>query len=331
MKQWSALTHRIYRTLRRENVIGKPDRPLRLGLAVSGGADSVAMMFTLIDLASALKYELVILHVHHGGEDPFRDQAASFTRRLARRSGLPFRTTRCKVVLKSEKELRDFRRSQLLRWQQELGLDLLVTAHHSDDLLETRLMRLIRGTGRNGLRAIPFRRGVWLRPLLEVTHYDLVTELQARSVSWLEDPSNRNPQFFRNWLREVWLPQLAEKNRGALRRMSLSLENLTSQTKTAMDVFLADNSLSRSAYLKLNVFEQKQSLAELFYRLKMTNYSQNQIEEVRKRLDNSSRQHMFTVSGLEWRVNAEQISVRRRLGDHVNGDLVQPMRTLDTD
>lgn len=310
MERWSPTTHKIYRLLKRENVFGHADRPLKMGVAVSGGADSVALLLILNDLAPALHLELTVLHVHHGPGEKFRDRAEKLTVDLAKKLELDFQVARASEVLKSEKKLRDLRRKHLTEWQKQLGLGLVVTAHHLDDLLETRLMRLIRGTGRNGLKAIPVRRGFWFRPLLELNHIDLVTELESRNETWLEDPSNNNTQYFRNWVRQVWLPQLAEKNPGALRRMSLSLENLTfsSRSKDSMDVFLAENSLSRPAYLKLSVSEQKQSLAKLFFSLKMTDYSQSQIEEVRKRLDNSRRQHTFKVSGLEWRVNAEQIS-----------------------
>lgn len=319
---WTPLTHEIYRWLatervgRRTGFSALSGNPVRIGIALSGGADSIALTVVLNDIAGALGLELHLLHVHHGPgrNKKHRDEAETFVKQLAQQLNLPLSMIRSKESLPSEQAMRVFRRRAFLSWVEDLGLDWIATGHHSQDLLETRILRLLRGTGARGFSAISARQSPWLRPFLHISPVILRGELIQREQPWLEDESNRDPRYLRNWVRHTWLPLLEKRSPGAVERWGASLSTLAESLQEPANpagLWLNENTLSRPVYLQLSPAEQRQALAHLFWRLKNTNYSQSQIEEVRKRLDNPKNEHIFTVSRLLWRVNAEQILARR--------------------
>lgn len=183
----------------------------RIGAAVSGGADSVALLETLRVLASELNVELRIAHVNYGlrGDDSDQDQA--FVERLAADHGLEVRVRR--VALNRRGNLEQEARQARYHWFRELidegWVDKIATGHHRDDQAETVLFRLLRGAAGPGLAGIrPTIDGV-IRPLLDVRRETIRSELRARGLAWREDASNRDLSYSRNRLRHETLPRLA--------------------------------------------------------------------------------------------------------------------------
>lgn len=311
---WTPLTHQTYRWMRAEGLSGSPRR---LGLAVSGGADSLALLEVMADLAHPLNLEFHVLHVHHGpgAHEKIRTRSREIVRGRARGRGLRFHSATSKTELRSEAALRAFRLHCLRHWKDRLSLDFLVTAHHAQDLLETRLLRLLRGTGQQGLPALQRRQGIWLRPFLTLDPAELRRDLELRRVQWVEDPSNRDTRYLRNWIRHDWLPRLEARSPGARAAMARSLETLSeARADLPEDLWVTPGTLSRSRFATLTVAEQRTALAQLFHRVKKTGYTQFHIEEVRKRLDKCQIEHSFVVAGLQWNVCMQQISARLREG-----------------
>ena len=189
--------------------------PLRLLVAVSGGADSTALLLGLHALSRELALELRAAHLHHGlrGEDADADLA--FVRALCDRLGVPLTSaawnTRRRMRargLAGEAGLRTLRREFLAAAARRAGCTAIATAHTADDQLETVLMRLARGTGLTGLGGMRPRRGAWIKPLLEVTRAEIERDLAAAGVSWREDRSNLDPAFTRNRVRHRAIPAL---------------------------------------------------------------------------------------------------------------------------
>ncbi len=201
----------------------------RLGLtgqsvlvAVSGGLDSSALAQVLHELREREGLKLSIGHVNHGlrGEESEADEAA--VRDLAAGLGLPVRTARV-----DPKRLRENRSSRerstlqeaartlrygaLRELAQGLGASRIATAHTADDQVETVLLRLLRGTGPDGLGGIPERSpdGRIVRPLLRVARSEIERFARERGLHWREDASNAQLQYARNRLRLQWLPGLA--------------------------------------------------------------------------------------------------------------------------
>jgi len=183
-------------------------------VAVSGGADSVALLHVLMALAGELSLHLHVLHVDHGlRADSDRD--AEFVRQLAGRLDVPADVVRITVPSGGSLEAaaRAARYAALGVHAQRLGAQRIAVGHTVDDQAETVLMRMLAGAGVRGLAGIPPVRGRIVRPLLHVRRRDVVAILQAAGLPWIEDPSNRDPKFLRNRIRHELLPLLTDSYR----------------------------------------------------------------------------------------------------------------------
>ncbi|MFN8791277.1 MAG: tRNA lysidine(34) synthetase TilS [Bdellovibrionales bacterium] len=313
MKSWTGLHHHVWRHLKKIPgglVSGTSPEARPLLLCVSGGADSIALFQVFKDLP--VKFE--IFHAHHGpspNQDllAYRDQAATGVQTLAKQAGVPFHFVKSSERLTSEKSLRDFRWAFLKSWHLKNPRGLIVTAHHSEDLLETRILRLIRGTGPQGLVAMPVWKSPFFRPFLDVSCEELRTFLNEIGASWCEDPSNQDPAYLRNWLRGTWLPQLERRRPGSLKRWAQTLESLASQVRPER----LRHELRIAEYRSLSEPQQLAALANLLKSQGVLDFSLGQLREVQKRLDSPQRHLTFKMAKAQWSVNAERIAVSRLL------------------
>ncbi|HTO14059.1 MAG TPA: tRNA lysidine(34) synthetase TilS [Candidatus Binatia bacterium] len=178
-------------------------------VAVSGGADSVALLHLLHGLAPSWRLALHVLHVDHGLRPGSADDAA-FVRGLGARLGVPVDVERVRVGPGSvEAAARTARYAALEAWAERLGAARIAVGHTLDDQAETVLMRVLDGAGVRGLAAIPPVRGRIVRPLVEIRREALRAMLAAEGIAWVEDPTNRDPKFRRNRIRHELLPLLA--------------------------------------------------------------------------------------------------------------------------
>jgi tRNA(Ile)-lysidine synthase len=184
----------------------------RLLIALSGGADSVALAALLTDARRECALTLFAAHVDHGIR-PESPEDAEFCRALCRRLNIPFLSVRLDVPAEARKRreglesaARRLRYEQLRRFRDEVGAELIALAHHMDDQAETVLMQLCRGTGGAvGMR--PLCGDLW-RPLLGVRKAELVDYLRERGLSWREDATNAVADNPRNAIRLHVLPEL---------------------------------------------------------------------------------------------------------------------------
>jgi tRNA(Ile)-lysidine synthase len=197
------------RTIRRHAMLAGGET---LVVGVSGGADSVALLYVLTRLALALR--LHVLHVDHGlRSDSARD--GEFVQALGARLAVPVDVVRVGVAGGSvEAAARAARHAALEAAADRVGASRIALGHTADDQAETLIMRVLEGTGVRGLAGIPPVRGRLIRPLLESRHRDAVATLAAAGLPWLEDPSNRDLRFFRNRVRHALMPGLVEASGG---------------------------------------------------------------------------------------------------------------------
>ena len=205
-----SLTTQVLSTIRRHGLILRGETILA---AVSGGADSVALLDVLRELVPSLGFTLACAHVHHGLRAE-ADADAEFVRDLCERFGLPFHLDRVTVRREPpweglEAEARRARYSALEARALALGAHRIATGHSADDQAETVLMRLLQGAGPRGLAGIAAARGSFIRPLLDARRDDILAHLASRSLGWVEDATNRDPRFLRNRIRHDVLPFLA--------------------------------------------------------------------------------------------------------------------------
>ncbi|WP_114781641.1 tRNA lysidine(34) synthetase TilS [Botryobacter ruber] len=183
--------------------------------AVSGGIDSVV----LCEVLHQLKYSFAIAHCNFGlrSEESEADQV--FVKKLAKKYGVPFFTENFSTSAFATREKLSIQmaaRALRYHWfeqvRQQEGYDFVATAHHSNDVAETILLNITKGTGIAGLHGIQPRNGNIIRPLLPLTKddiYDFVTEQQ---LIWREDSSNLSTKYQRNKIRHEVIPALKEIN-----------------------------------------------------------------------------------------------------------------------
>ena len=182
----------------------------KITVAVSGGADSVALLFGLYLLREKLNIELSAAHYNHGLRSDESDGDEAFVRQLCDRYDIPLTVGRGSVQ-SGKKGLEAAAREA--RYGFFTTLDgKIATAHTADDNAETVLLHLIRGTGLKGLGAIAPQRGNVIRPMLSVTRQEVEALLAEYCLSYRTDSSNNTDKFLRNRLRHHVMPLLRQEN-----------------------------------------------------------------------------------------------------------------------
>jgi tRNA(Ile)-lysidine synthase len=186
--------------------------PAAAVVAVSGGADSVALLDLLHGVAPELGLTLVVAHADHGIQQG-SPLVGSAVRDLAAQYRLPFELGELQLGADAtETAARRARYAWLRAIQRRIGAAYLVTAHHRDDQIETVVLRALRGSAPAGLAGIARRgRGGLVRPLLGFTRRELAEHAAARGLPTHDDPANRDPRHLRSWVRATLLPLLAER------------------------------------------------------------------------------------------------------------------------
>jgi tRNA(Ile)-lysidine synthase len=194
-------------------------------LAVSGGADSMALMHGAARLVETdvRRWGLTVAHLDHALR-PDSAEDARFVADAAEDLGLRFEGMRTDVVALAREEgcsVEEAAREARYRFLEEVAPDgaLIATAHTADDAVETVLINLLRGSGLAGARGIPARRGRVVRPLIAERRGTLRELLDAAGVGYRLDPSNEDPAFLRNRVRHEVLPLLEEIRPGAAERI----------------------------------------------------------------------------------------------------------------
>ena len=223
------MIERIYQFLKRHRMLEPGDR---VAVAVSGGADSMALLEALVGLRDRLGVELAVAHFNHRLRGAESDADASFVQQLAARHGLPFFSGAADAGIEArsrrrnlESVSRELRYGFLSRLVEGRQVRKVATGHSADDQAETVLARLLRGCGTRGLAGIyPVVNGWLLRPLLEQRRAALRVWLAARGITWREDSSNRDLRLTRNRLRAEVLPLLETYNARLVEHLAAAAE-----------------------------------------------------------------------------------------------------------
>lgn len=189
-----------------------PLEPGRYIVAVSGGVDSVVLLHLL---ARNPELKLTVAHFDHGiREDSSEDR--KLVQALAKHYGLPFVYHAGKLgPSASEAQARSARYAFLHHVRQASGASAVVTAHHQDDVLETIIMNLLRGTSRRGLHSLKST-DIVKRPLLHISKKELLRFAEREGLRWREDSTNSDERYLRNYIRKNLLPRFADRDREAL-------------------------------------------------------------------------------------------------------------------
>ncbi|WP_223911579.1 tRNA lysidine(34) synthetase TilS [Geobacter sp. AOG1] len=236
----------------------------RVVVAVSGGADSVALLDLLVNLQELGLY-LVVAHLNHQLRGSESDGDEEFVVRLADSYKLPVEARRVdvrKLARRQRLSLEEAGRVARYRFFDEIaathGARCVALAHHADDQAETVLLRLLRGAGGSGLAAMRPRSadGRYVRPLLRVSRREIEEYLAGRNLSCRTDSSNSDTSFLRNRVRHELLPFLAGYN-----------GRIASQLATTAEMLAADEELMEqvvaAAFTRYGVFENGESILNM--------------------------------------------------------------------
>ncbi len=219
-------------------------------LAISGGVDSAV----LLDLCSKLDdgYEFVVAHFDHGiRENSSRDQF--FVAELAKKYQFGYVYGEGKLGLKtSEEKARVARYNFLRKVLADTDSKAIITAHHQDDVLETMIMNLMRGTGRKGLSSLDTTSEI-VRPLLNAAKHDIKMYAEKNNLEWVEDETNQDTKYKRNEIRIEIIPKLSKKQRDQLIELWFEAKNRNKAIDQLLDdIGSADANLSRSILLSMS-------------------------------------------------------------------------------
>lgn len=221
----SQFASRVLQTIQTHNMIQPGDK---IVAAVSGGADSCALLLVLAELKDVLGVSIHVGHLHHGLRGRDADEDLEFVQRLAQSLNLPFSSERVSVpaimeadALSEETAGRKARYAFLCTLAREIGANRIATGHTSTDQAETVLMRVLRGTGLEGLGGIPPVATApdpaggppipVIRPLINVSRSETEEFCKSHGIQFRTDPSNLDTSLLRNALRLELMPLLRRK------------------------------------------------------------------------------------------------------------------------
>ena len=207
-------------------------------VAVSGGVDSMALLSMLIEQGDL---DLVVAHVNHGIRADSTDDE-ELVRLFCMSHNIVFVNKKLNLGSGASEEIaRKARYDFLQLCRIKYSADAIITAHHQDDLLETAVINLLRGTGWRGLA--PFNQPGILRPLLNMTKKSLIEYAKANHIAWHEDSTNSDQRYLRNYVRLSLIPKAQKENgqwKAELLRLIRKQIDLRRKIEAQIDLLLAE-------------------------------------------------------------------------------------------
>ncbi len=210
------IIQKVKKTLIKNNLVTERDRVL---IGLSGGADSVFLLYALKTISEEVGFEIGACHIEHGirGSESVRDM--QFSENLCKSLNVPFYAKQFDVPAVSKKErisvetaARDVRYAYFDEVSKKYGFNLIATAHHKDDKAETILMNILRGCSLRGYAGIEYKNGRVIRPLLDISKDEILAFCAENNIDYCIDTTNEDTDYTRNRVRHMILPKLKEIN-----------------------------------------------------------------------------------------------------------------------
>ena len=306
------LLQQFQATIERESLLPYGSK---LILCVSGGSDSIALLYLCHQLNRLFRWQLHILHFHHGLREE-SDVEARFVRNLSQRLNLEFhlRTTRDFQSETSglQEKARNWRRTEALKLREEIRADSILTAHHAEDQLETWLLKWLRGAHLSGLQGMSRSDPPFIRPLLDFRKNMLSDFLKENGFEWREDASNQDSKYMRNRVRNELLPLLRTLSREGIESRIRDLDSqsrllqkeLESQYQNWLEKIGPVSELPISVIESESEFLQQEILVRFITGKTGIALSYRQLEKIRALVRNSTNQWSYHLEG-EWTINCE--------------------------
>jgi len=223
---------RVKKTLKKYKMLTQGEKVV---LGVSGGADSIALLYALNELID-YGLELIVAHLNHGIREDEAKRDSDFVKETAKSLGLTFvygEVDTLKYKEESQLSLEDAARTLRYKFFNQVlnkhYATKIATAHTLDDQAETVLMRLLRGSGSKGLSGIPPVSNSIIRPLIDTSRSEIEEYLRSKGINWVEDSTNESPEFLRNRIRQDLLVELESYNPQIKETLSRTADILRSE------------------------------------------------------------------------------------------------------
>lgn len=216
---------KAFHTIEKYHMIQPGDRVLA---GVSGGADSVCLLFTLLEYRKKVNFDIKVVHVEHGirGEESLQD--AAYVEALCQKWNVEYECVRVDIpAMAAEEKLSTEEAGRIARYRifEQAGANWqaskIAVAHNLNDQAETILWNLARGSGLDGAAGIRPVRDRIIRPLLECSRTEIEACLKQKNITWREDRTNQELDYTRNVIRNCLLPEMTEKlNAGTMQHLA---------------------------------------------------------------------------------------------------------------
>jgi len=253
-------------------------------IAVSGGVDSRALLDILYkDSQNNSNWKLIVAHLDHGMRSDSADDR-KFVQAITKQYDLLFEYhTIALGVGASEARARAERYTYLNRLQKKYDAQAVITAHHQDDVLETAIINLLRGSGRKGLSALSSQPKL-LRPLLGVTKQELLDYAGQHGLNWREDSTNQDDSYLRNYVRHNILPRFDIQARRQFLEIIQNMKALNTSLDDLLNeqLQLQDNTgtITRTWFNNLPHAVAKETLASWLRLHKLANFDAQTLERL---------------------------------------------------
>lgn len=241
-------------------------RPSDIVIAgVSGGADSICLLFMLLEMQKEIGFSLIAVHVHHGIRGESADRDAWYVEEICRSQKVELKIFHEDVKafakenkMTEEEAGREVRRAAFKKVLKQYKGTKIALAHHENDNVETLLLNLCRGTGLNGITGIAPADGVWIHPLLCLKRKEVESYLEERGISYCTDETNFENNYARNKIRNHVIPYLereintssCEHMAETVRQMQMLREYVNAETNRYMKLCVKPDEVNNLCLLK---------------------------------------------------------------------------------
>jgi tRNA(Ile)-lysidine synthase len=249
-------------------------------LAVSGGVDSIVLMH---QLANKPDIKLIVAHFDHGIRAN-SEMDRILVQQRASQYGLPFVYDQINLGAGASEAVARAERYKFLRKvMKATNANAIITAHHQDDVIETAILNLIRGTNRKGLSSLKSIDGM-IRPLSNINKNQIYSYAKNKNLNWNEDITNEDLNYKRNYVRHKIVTKFDQNSRVAFVKVLNDASKLNDQIDEALNTYISDNSenniLNRHAFIILPHNVAIEIMASWLRRIGIRNYDSKTLEKL---------------------------------------------------
>lgn len=264
------MLEQLFTYIRKHQMIQEGDR---IVAGVSGGADSVCLLFALLEYRKQVDFALKVVHIEHGIRGKSSLEDAAFVEKLCMEQQVPFACFHLDIPRIAEKEKQTLEEAgRQMRYRifeevlEEWKGNKIAVAHNRNDQAETMLFQILRGSGLKGCAGIRPVRGKVIRPLLSTDRKQIEAWLKKKGISWREDETNQEEDYTRNSIRRQILPMMEERINAEAVAHLFALSEELQETESFLEKESRDafeqcvTILQEEARIRLAIFKQKEVL-----------------------------------------------------------------------